>query len=207
MTDSTQASAPEATNSAATDVQSGAPVETQEQQPATPEAALADKADGDGQPQGAPEEYADFKLADGAELDADVLTSFKGIAKELGISQEAAQKLIDLQGQLYTKRIQALEAAQAEQTQRWADAVKADKEIGGDNYGKTVETAVKAIEQFGSPELRTLLNETGIGNHPELVKFCHRIGKALSEDSLVMGGDKKPDTRTADVLFGDIKLS
>ncbi|OMG61471.1 hypothetical protein AUR59_020125 [Stutzerimonas balearica] len=204
MTDSTQASAPEATTSAATDVQSGATVETPEQAPATTETPAPEKTDGDGQPQGAPEDYTDFKLADGAELDAEVLTSFKGIAKELGISQEAAQKLIDLQGQLDSKRMQALEAAQAEQSQRWADAVKADKELGGENYDKTVETAIKAVEKFGSPELRALLNETGIGNHPELVKFCHRIGKALSEDSLVMGGDQKPGARTADVLFGDI---
>jgi len=204
MTDSTQASAPEATTSAATDVQSGATVETPEQAPATPETPAPEKTDGDGQPQGAPDDYADFKLADGAELDAEVLTSFKGIAKELGISQEAAQKLLDLQGQLDSKRMQALEAAQAEQSQRWADAVKADKELGGENYDKTVETAIKAVEKFGSPELRSLLNETGIGNHPELVKFCHRIGKALSEDSLVMGGDQKPGARTADVLFGDI---
>lgn len=188
MTDSTPASAPEAPNSAATDVQSGATVETPEQAPATLETPAPEKTDGDGQPQGAPEDYADFKLADGAELDAEVLTSFKGIAKELGISQEAAQKLIDLQGQLDSKRMQALEAAQAEQSQRWADAVKADKELGGENYDKTVETAIKAVEKFGSPELRSLLNETGIGNHPELVKFCHRIGKALSEDNLVMGG-------------------
>lgn len=207
MTDSTPASAPEAPNSAATDVQSGATVETPEQAPAPPETPAPEKTDGDGQPQGAPDDYADFKLAEGADLDAEVLTSFKGIAKELGISQEAAQKLIDLQGQLDSKRMQALEAAQAEQSQRWADTVKADKELGGENYDKTVETAIKAVEKFGSPELRALLNETGIGNHPELVKFCHRIGKALSEDSLVMGGDQKPGARTADVLFGDIKLS
>ncbi|HAR04270.1 MAG TPA: hypothetical protein DCR72_01620 [Pseudomonas sp.] len=141
------------------------------------------------------------------ELDTEVLDSFKGIAKELGITQEAAQKLIDLQGQLEAKRAVAQQQQLAEQAQQWADAVKADKEIGGENYDKSVATAVKAIEQFGSPELRNLLSETGIGNHPELVKFCHRIGKALSEDNLVMGGNQKPSARTADVLFGDIKLS
>lgn len=205
MTDSTTASAPETTTSAATDVQSGAPVEAPQQAPATPEPAAEAKPGDTGQP---PQpEYTDFSLAEGMELDTEVFDSFKGIAKELGIPQEAAQKLIDLQGQLEAKRAVAQQQQLAEQAQQWADAVKADKEIGGENYDKSVATAVKAIEQFGSPELRNLLSETGIGNHPELVKFCHRIGKALSEDSLVMGGNQKPSARTADVLFGDIKLS
>jgi hypothetical protein len=190
MTDSTQ-SAPDTTTSAAADVQSGAPVQTPaaDQAPVTPDApAVSPAAEAAGQPEAAPVEYADFKVAEGFELDADALNDFKGIAKELGIPQEAAQKLIDLQTSLEGKRSEAQQQAQADQAQKWAEAVKADKEIGGEHYDKSVATAVKAIEQFGSPELRNLLSETGIGNHPELVKFCHRIGKALSEDGLVMGG-------------------
>lgn len=189
MTDSTQASAPETPTSAAVDVQSGAPATAPvtEQAPAVPEAPAAATAEATGQP-ATPVEYTDFAVPEGLEMDAEVLTNFKGIAKELGIPQEAAQKLIDLQASLETKRSAAAEQAQAEQAQQWAAQIKADKELGGENYSKTVETAIKAVEKYGSPELRSLLNETGIGNHPELVKFCHRIGKALSEDGLVMGG-------------------
>lgn len=189
MTDSTQ-SAPDTPNSAAADVQSGASVQapTADSAPVTTDAPAAPAAEAPGQQPPAALEYTEFALADGLELDTEVLDSFKGIAKELGITQEAAQKLIDLQGQLEAKREAAQQKQLADQAQQWADAVKADKEIGGENYDKSVATAVKAIEQFGSPELRNLLSETGIGNHPELVKFCHRIGKALSEDGLVMGG-------------------
>ena len=189
MTDSTQASAPETPTSAAADVQSGAPAvaPVTEQAPAAPEAQAEAPAEAPGQPAPAVE-YTDFAVPEGMEMDAEVLTNFKGIAKELGIPQEAAQKLIDLQASLETKRSAAAEQAQAAQKQQWADQIKADPELGGANFDKTVETAVKAVEKYGTPELRSLLNETGIGNHPELVKFCHRIGKALSEDGLVMGG-------------------
>ncbi|MEC7472463.1 MAG: hypothetical protein VX946_03765 [Pseudomonadota bacterium] len=55
---------------------------------------------------------------------------------------------------------------------------------------------MKAIEKFGSPELRQVLNDSGLGNHPELVKFCHRIGKAISDDSLVLGGTQGKDEMT-----------
>jgi len=47
--------------------------------------------------------------------------------------------------------------------------------------------AKKALDSFGTPELRTLLNESGIGNHPELIRFMVRAGKAISSDTFVAG--------------------
>lgn len=195
MTDSTQAAAaPETTTSAAEPVQSDAVVA-----PAAEVQAPAAEAPADA---GQPVEYADFSVPEGLEIDADVLGSFKGIAQELGISQESAQKLIDLQAGLVQKQADATQAALAAQAQQWADSVKADKEIGGERYAQTVETAAKAVEKFGSPELRTLLNESGLGNHPELVKFCHRIGQALSEDSMVQGGTQNGAKSLEERLWG-----
>lgn len=203
MTDSTQASAPETTTSAAADVQSGATAAAPvtEQSPVTPEAPAAATAEAPGQP-ATPVEYTDFAVPEGMEMDAEVLTSFKGIASELGIPQEAAQKLIDLQASMETKRSAAAEQAQAAQKQQWADQVKADPELGGANFNKTVETAVKAIEQHGTPELRDLLSETGLGNHPLMVQFCHRIGKAMSEDNLVMGGSQATKLSPEEIMYG-----
>ena len=92
MTDSTQASAPETPTSAAADVQSGAPAvaPVTEQAPATPEAPAAATAEAPGQP-ATPVEYTDFAVPEGLEMDAEVLTNFKGIAKELGIPQEGVK--------------------------------------------------------------------------------------------------------------------
>lgn len=187
MTDSTQASAPESPTSAAADVQSGVPAvaPVTEQAPAAPEAPAAATAEAPGQPY----EWQDFTVPEGVQLNEEITTSFKSILEDAKLSpQEKAQSLLDLQGKLTQSLMESQEQAKAEQAQQWAAQIKADKELGGDNYDKTVATAIKAVEQYGTPELRSLLNETGIGNHPELVKFCHRIGKALSEDGLVMGG-------------------
>lgn len=182
----------------------GAAPAAQEEKPAEGEGEGKD-TESDGKPAdaGAPEDYADFTLPDGIEIDADVMTEFKGLAKELGISQEAAQKLIDLQSSMESKRAESLQQMVADQSQQWADQVKSDPEIGGEHYDKSVQLAVKTIETFGSPELRTLLNDSGLGNHPELVKFCHRIGKAISEDTLVMGGNQAPAKLTPEeIMYG-----
>ncbi len=162
-----------------------------------------DETDDKDKAAGAPEEYADFAVPEGVEMDADVLTEFKGIAKELGISQEAAQKLIDLQSSMEAKRADSLQQALADQSQQWMDQVKNDKEFGGENYDSNVALAVKTIEAFGSPELRTVLNDSGLGNHPELVKFCHRIGKAISDDNLVLGGTQTGRKSDEEVFYGN----
>src|SRR5690554_3998321 len=206
MTDETQAAAAQDTT-AATQAEAAqsegsvltpdAPTTPAQPDPAPAAEGEAGKGEGegkdteaDGKPAdaGAPTEYADFTLPEGTEIDADVMTEFKGLAKELGITQEAAQKLIDLQASMEQKRAETLQQMVADQSQQWANQVKNDPEIGGENYDQSVALAVKTIETFGSPKLRTLLNDSGLGNHPELVKFCHRIGKAISEDKLVMGG-------------------
>lgn len=158
-------------------------------------------------PEGEAVEYTDFTIPDGVELNPEVLADFKAIAKELGIPQEKAQQLVDLQVQMENNRVAAIEQAIVDQSKQWADAVKADKDIGGEKFEKTKEVAIKAVERFGSPELRNLLIDSGLGNHPEMVKLFHRIGQSISEDGLVLPGTQSNTTtnqRTADVLFGDI---
>lgn len=156
--------------------QSAAPAQNQPADPANPAV------------EGAPEAYAEFTTGEGFELDAGVLSEFQSLAKELNLSQASAQKLIDLQGKLEAARAGGAQQAITAQAEAWANAVQNDAELGGEHFEVTRETAAKAIQQFGTPELRKLLNETGLGNHPELVRFCQRIGKALGEDNLVLGG-------------------
>lgn len=142
------------------------------------------------EPKGAPEAYGEFKLAEGMELDAEVLGEFTGLAKELNISQEAAQKLIDLQTKIANKQAQEYQVAVEKQKEQWMAAVKSDPDLGGENYDKSVASAVKVIQAFGSPELREVLTSTGLGNNPELFKFVHRISQAISEDKFVMPGSQ-----------------
>lgn len=130
-----------------------------------------------------PEKY-DFKAHEGYEFDPSVISAYSEVAKELNLSQEAAQKVLD-------KMAPALQARQSEQIEaiknEWADLARGDKEFGGDKLNENLGIARKALDQFGSPELRTLLNESGLGNHPEVVRFFFRAGRAISEDRFVGG--------------------
>lgn len=148
----------------------------------------------------APEAYEDFTLPEGMEMDADVLGEFKNLAKELNIPQAKAQQLIDFQTQLASKQAEQYQAAVTKQSQEWAASIKNDPEIGGENYDKSVASAIKVIQSFGDPALTELLNTTGLGNHPSLFKFCHRISAAISEDKFVMPGSQTDSPKEMSII-------
>ncbi len=151
---------------------------------------------------GAPEAYADFSLPEGMELDSTVLEQAVPVFKELGLSQDQAQKLIDFEAQ----RVQASQDAQVESfnqlKQDWLTQAKSDDEIGGEKFDENVADAKSFIDAFGTPELKTLLNEYGVGNHPEIIRAFARAGKLVKEDSPGNGGQapgQKQDR--ADILY------
>ncbi len=136
--------------------------------------------------EGAPEKY-EFQAGEGVELDNEALKDFEPVARDLNLTNEQAQKLVDA----YPKILAGVQQRQAEawqaQTEQWAADVKADKDIGGDKLTANLSSAQRALDQFGTPELKEYLNGTGLGNHPELVKTFIKIGKAMSEDGMVSG--------------------
>lgn len=132
-----------------------------------------------------PESY-ELKMPDGVQLDSAAAEEFTAIAKELKLDQAAAQKLADIGAKMATRQAEA----HAQLVETWTAQVKADKEIGGDKLDENLGIARKAIDTFGSPELKALLNSTGMGNHPEVVKLAFKVGKAISEDRFVTGSPK-----------------
>jgi len=146
--------------------------------------------------EGAPEKY-EFVAPEGVTFDTELLGEFEGVARELNLNQEKASKLSDIGA----KVVQRFEAKQAEAIEtastEWSKQTAADKEFGGDQATLDANLAVakSALDTFGTPELRTLLRDSRLGNHPEVVRFMFRAGKALAQDKHVPGsmatGDKQ----------------
>ncbi len=173
------------------------------EQPKKDEEKAGEKKDGKDEnkkPEGAPETY-EFKAAEGVELDTEALKDFEPVARELNLTNEQAQKLVDAYPKILAGVQQRQVDAWQKQTQDWAADVKADKEIGGDKLTASLSKAQQALETFGTPELKEYLNETGLGNHPELVKAFVKIGKAMSEDNMVSAGNTGQRS-AAEVLYG-----
>lgn len=158
---------------------------------AQPEAKPAEK------PAGAPDKY-EFKAAEGQTFAEPVIGAFSEVAKELNLPQDQAQKVLD-------KMVPVLAAHQLEQVQavreEWAGASKADAEFGGDKLPESLGLAKKAMEQFATPALRTLLDDSGFGNHPEVIRMFFRVGKAVGDDGFVKGGAGVAKKSAAEILY------
>lgn len=181
---------------AATNEDGGKPT-TEDPTPATGEPVV------EGEPKGAaPEPEVDYTFAppEGVEFDTEDLTKFTDIAKTHKLPKEAAQAVVDLAA----AREKARAEAHFNQVSAWADTVTKDPELG---KAENLATAKGVIDTFGSPDLIGLLDSTGLGNHPEVVRLALKIGKALSEDALVTNrqGEAPGKRALADVLYGTPK--
>lgn len=151
-------------------------------------------------PKRAPEKYEPFKLED-QEIDAAEVAAFEPIAKELDLTQEQAQKLVKLRADLRTAELKEW----SDKVDGWLTSSKSDKEIGGTGWDGNIAIAKKAINEFGTKELKTALNEFGMGNHPEFIRFAFKVGQALGESSTrttAAGAETGEKRSAAEVLYG-----
>ena len=86
----------------------------------------------------------------------------------------------------------------------------ADKDIGGENYNASLTTAKLAYRQFVSPELDTVLQQSGLQYHKDLIKMFKSVGEMMQNDTLK--GGKNPQGNTgnkaeeiADRMFQSMK--
>lgn len=122
-----------------------------------------------------------------SQADIDKVSSF---AKEKGLSNDVAQTLLEQRSQavadFHSGQLAALETRKTE----WLESCKTDKEIGGEKFNENAELASRVINHYASEDLKKQLNETGLGNYPELVRMIARIGRDIGEDKLVLPGSQ-----------------
>lgn len=131
-----------------------------------------------------------LKLPDGVQADAALLDGFKATAKELGLDSAKAQKVLDL----YVKAQTDAQQKWIAEVEGWRQQVKADPEVGGQNFEASNAKARRWIAKYGSPEMAEVFNSTGAGNHLSVFRAISRAGGDLAEDSVAGatgGGGKK----------------
>lgn len=152
----------------------------------------------------APEEYADFKMPKDMPVDEALLNDFKPLAKELDLPQDKAQKLIDLYAsKVAPLMVQRQTEAWQGQLETWKAECQADKEIGGDKFDTAVLDAKRVINTIGTPELRKVFDDYGLGNNPELVRVFARMAKYMKEDT-VETGNRTSQTNMASKFYPDL---
>lgn len=143
----------------------------------------------------------ELKLPDGALLVPGAVERIVSFAKERGLTPDQAQGVLEREN----AAVKAYADAQAEmievEASRWIEEAKADKEIGGEGFAKNVELAKRAVDRFGSPAFKKILDDTRAGNNVEVIRTFANVAKTMKEDTFVVPGAQPGPKKSLEELF------
>jgi hypothetical protein len=156
----------------------------------------------DEEKEGVPETY-EFKMPEGMELDEARAEAFSSVAKDAELTQGQADKVVDMYIKVQQETMEAQQKAWADVLADWQEQSKTDSEFGGAHFQASVANAKRALEVFGNDKLKEALNQSGMGNHPELIRMLNKVGAAAADDNFVFGKEHGEAMKRdpAEILF------
>ena len=159
-------------------------------------------------------------------LDPEAVEKYTGLAKELGLSQEQYQKILEFsisQGKTAQEaselqKQQAAEEKRQKDEQELTNATNAFRQEWGANYDKNMAGINRALSKFGEESLTTLLDKSGkelaealgdakLENYPALARTFHRLASTLSEDQFATDGTQQTTSNVRRDSSGNRMLS
>jgi len=168
-----------------------------------------DEGEGEGgeQPQDSPEgeesqvpEQYDLKPPEGIkELPEEFIGKFTDAAKQIGLSQDQAQKAFEFYLRSQQEEIAKAEEDMQRQAAEWAEEVR---KMWGTSFEEKRAVAAKAYSEIVQeiPEIRDVIEAMGLGTHPAVLKLFYRLGQLTQEDRLVTGKHAAPAKSEEELL-------
>ena len=128
---------------------------------------------------GTPEKAEDYQLAAPEGFEAynqDLSDWFRGAAHEMKLPAAMAQGLHDRFVEQQMAQMQAAQTQAADQQAEWEGELQNEY---GNAFPKRVEAAKRAMREYGSDELRQVLNDSGLGSNPHIVRAFANMGMTL----------------------------
>ena len=167
--------------------------------------------DGDGS-EGAPEAY-DLSV-EGVELDPEIVGEAEPILRELNLTNDQAKKFVPIAAKMMDRAVDAtvndIVAKGNAQRKEWLDSAKAAEDIGGAKWDATMHMAAKGLDALGfvkadkdknveAHPFRLALEQTGFGNHPDMIRMAAKLGELVSEDGDFVRADASAPGAKGDV--------
>lgn len=147
-----------------------------------------------------PDEYV---APEGIAVDPEAFKGFQPLAKELGLTQEAVDKLLKFDVERMGKMPEQLMARHVEMNR---DAqVRMAEELGKEKYDAMVNQAHLAMRTFADQDIVDWLKNSGHDNSPVLLKFFAKVGAQLVEDVPKGGGAGGGEIDAAKIMFPTMK--
>lgn len=152
---------------------------------------------------------------EGVTVDAAMVEAATPLFKELGLSNDQATKVAGFYAEqlpkitenVATQINQQLADNAAQLRTEWARDALADPELGAGKevqFRETMGVVAKFRDAFCSPEFVGFLAESGLGNHPEMIRMMAKAGREIGEGSFhTPSGGAKPPGDAVQLFYGD----
>lgn len=166
----------------------------------------------------APEKYEGLKLPDTITVDPTLVERTAATLRELGLSQDKAQKALDFVASEAARERDAAIAAYApptaenpdggvkwkEQDTAWRAAALVDKDLGNgkpEQLASRVKVAQQFLAKYGDEESIGFI-DSALGSNPAVLRLLYRAGAAAGEQGLVKGTENiKPGEKPLSEIF------
>jgi hypothetical protein len=170
-----------------------------------------------------PPVYEDFTVPEGVTLDAAQVKEFTTLLSELELEGKTNHELVQKFGQkavdFHIAQVkQAIENVTKlyqqtweNQKTQWKENFLKDPEIGGNRFQTTVDAARSFIKAHGGSEeqqaeFRSLMETTGLGNHPAMIRLLANAGRKMSEGKPLAAPAPAPQPKSrVATLYGGMK--
>lgn len=148
-----------------------------------------------------PDTYAAFKAPENYTLDQKVVEAALPVFKELGLTQDQAQRLVDLQTAREIELAKAPADTMTAMRTDWRAKVAADPEmskaVNGDKTGLDavkldIGRALTHLPADLQADFKAAMDLTGAGDHPAFVKAMWKFASLLGEGKHVTAGGPSP---------------
>lgn len=152
---------------------------------------------------GLPTEFDAYGLNAGEKpvLKEDLINEFKKTAYENRLLPEQAQAMYDFLSNQTSTEIERMQQQQQEELNQKINGLK---EEWGDAFEQKIHTAKLAVDELGGEDLKAYLNETGLGNDPQLIKIFNKIGARLFQEDNFQAESKPAYSLAPDEAQGKI---
>lgn len=158
---------------------------------------------GGGEAATVPETY-DFSDTAIADLSDAHREAYQTVYKELGLSQDQVSSLLEAEKLIAAELGQSTDKEQGALSEGWLKASKEDAELSKD-WSLTEKRAGFAIRALAGEDesVLTILDQSGLGNHPVILKAFARLGQYMSNDKFDKGDASENTIPTESSWYGD----
>lgn len=130
-----------------------------------------------------------YKIPESMAAQKEVVDEVLKFSEAHKLTPEQTQLMLDREAAIMKNQHDAAVTNIQNKKDTWAAAAQADPEIGGEKFAESLAHAQR-VYKLAPPSIQKYLEDSGLGSHPDAIKWFMKIGKSGLSDTLIPAGNE-----------------